>query len=74
VAACIAKLAARWICFATLRADEFQFATALVTEFGIFGVIKLAFWAFHFLYLSMHLKVYLTGQKTKKAHTIWHEL
>jgi len=48
VAACIAKLAARWICFATLCADKFQIAAALVAEFGITGVIKLAFWAFHF--------------------------
>ena len=68
MAACIAELAVRWIRLAALRADEFQFAAALVAEFCTIGIIKLAFWALHFL-LCVH--EFNLQVKNEKVHTIW---
>jgi len=70
VAACVAKLAAWWIRFAALRADEFQFAAALVAESCIIGIIKLAFLALHFL-LRVHEFNLQVKNKASPYHLEW---
>jgi len=44
----IAKFAARLVCFSTFWAYKFQFLSAFIAEDGVFRILMLAVWTFHF--------------------------
>jgi hypothetical protein len=48
VAAAVAKIAARRVCFAAVGAGYFKLTAAFVAETGVSGIIGLAFGALHF--------------------------